>query len=166
MRQAKENHWPQPLPSSDLLYADYYNQIHHLAHNIVCACCGCISHSINDHESLSVSDPALSVLAYALVVWLSLVRWQDEEKGWLWGRWKDGKMMNFVKNVARESLFLPVARTEGGERSLLTKIRALDRGWFTTRWTAPRSWWSKYEDVTPSNSDSELKFDGLRPVEQ
>ena len=65
MRQAKENHWPQPLPSSDLLYADYYNQIHHLAHNIVCACCGCISHSINDHESLSVSDPALSVLAYA-----------------------------------------------------------------------------------------------------
>jgi hypothetical protein len=63
MRKAKENHWPQPLPSSDFLYADYYNQIHHLAHNIVCACCGCISHSMNDHESLSILDPTLSVLA-------------------------------------------------------------------------------------------------------
>jgi len=63
MRQTKENHWPQPLPSPDLLYADYYNQIHHLAHNIVCACCGCISHGMNDHESLSIVDPALSVLA-------------------------------------------------------------------------------------------------------
>jgi len=62
MRQAKENHWPQPLPSPDLLYADYYSQIHQLAHNIVCACCGCISHAMNDHESLGILDPALSVL--------------------------------------------------------------------------------------------------------
>ena len=35
----------------------------------------------------------------------------------------------FRRGIAREGLFLPVARKEEGNWGLLTKIRALDRGW-------------------------------------
>jgi hypothetical protein len=58
-----EEEWRHESPSSDILYAKYYDQIHQLAHNIVCASCGCISHSLGDYEVVSITDPRLSIFA-------------------------------------------------------------------------------------------------------
>ena len=42
-----------PLPDVKPMYKKYLTQIHNLAHNIVCTCCGCIYHNISEFESVA-----------------------------------------------------------------------------------------------------------------
>ena len=48
--QVKEQQWP--LPGSDVMpmYKKYLTHTYKLGQNIVCACCGCISHDITEFE--------------------------------------------------------------------------------------------------------------------
>ena len=66
------------------------------------------------------------------------------------GATKKEKNDEFRSGIARESLFLPVARKEEGNRGLLTKIRALDRGWLRLGELRLEVGDQKYQDVTPS----------------
>ena len=45
------------------LYADFYDDLHARANDIVCACCGCIEHMLSDVEMVPASEPYLALLA-------------------------------------------------------------------------------------------------------
>jgi hypothetical protein len=51
--QIQEQQWPTPLPDVKPMYKKCVTQIHHLAKNIVCACCGCIYHDVSQFNSVS-----------------------------------------------------------------------------------------------------------------
>jgi hypothetical protein len=55
-----ERNWPPDLPNPKTLYADFYNKIHDLLYNIICASCGCIGHDRSDYTLVSVLDQRLS----------------------------------------------------------------------------------------------------------
>jgi hypothetical protein len=59
LRQSKEIEWPHSPSDSRLLYSNYYDRIHQLAHNVVCASCGCIDHSVDKFKTMGVADPHL-----------------------------------------------------------------------------------------------------------
>ena len=46
--QVRERDWPTPLPDAKPLYKKFVTHTYDLARNIVCACCSCISHDINE----------------------------------------------------------------------------------------------------------------------
>ena len=46
--QVRERDWPTPLPDAKPLYKKFVTHTYDLACNIVCACCSCISHDINE----------------------------------------------------------------------------------------------------------------------
>ena len=48
--QVKEQQWPLPGPDVTPMYKKYLTHIYKLGQNIVCACCGCISHDITEFE--------------------------------------------------------------------------------------------------------------------
>ena len=60
--EENERNWPPDLPDPKTLYADFYNKIHDLLYNIVCASCGCIGHDRSDYTLVSVLDQRLSCL--------------------------------------------------------------------------------------------------------
>ena len=56
--QVKEQQWPLPAPDVTPMYKKYLTHIYKLGQNIVCACCGCISHDITEFEVVPQSyDP-------------------------------------------------------------------------------------------------------------
>ena len=48
--QVKEQQWPLPGPDVTPMYKKYLTHTYKLGQNIVCACCGCISHDITEFE--------------------------------------------------------------------------------------------------------------------
>jgi len=48
--QVKEQQWPLPGPDVRPMYKKYLTHTYKLGQNIVCACCGCISHDITEFE--------------------------------------------------------------------------------------------------------------------
>ena len=60
--EENERNWPPNLPDPRSLYADFYNKIHDMLYNIVCASCGCIGHNQLDYTLVSVLDQRLSCL--------------------------------------------------------------------------------------------------------
>ena len=48
--QVKEQQWPMPGPDVTPMYKKYLTHTYKLGQNIVCACCGCISHDITEFE--------------------------------------------------------------------------------------------------------------------
>ena len=48
--QVKEQQWPLPGPDVTPMYKKYLTHTYKLGQNIVCACCGCISHDITQFE--------------------------------------------------------------------------------------------------------------------
>jgi len=46
--QVKEQQWPLPGPDVTPLYKKHLTHTYKLGQNIVCACCGCISHGIRN----------------------------------------------------------------------------------------------------------------------
>src|SRR5205814_7316382 len=48
--QVKEQQWPLPGPDVMPMYKKYLTHTYKLSQNIVCACCGCISHDITEFE--------------------------------------------------------------------------------------------------------------------
>ena len=56
--QVKEQQWPLPAPDVTPMYKKYLTHTYKLGQNIVCACCGCISHDITEFEVVPQSyDP-------------------------------------------------------------------------------------------------------------
>ena len=56
--QVKEQQWPLPGPNIMPMYKKYLTHTYKLGQNIVCACCGCISHDIMEFEVVLPSyDP-------------------------------------------------------------------------------------------------------------
>ena len=62
--EESERNWPPHLPDPKTLYADFYNKVHDLLYNIVCASCGCIGHDQSDYTLVSVLDQRLSCLKF------------------------------------------------------------------------------------------------------
>ena len=53
-----EQQWPLPAPDVTPMYKKYLTHTYKLGQNIVCACCGCISHDITEFEVVPQSyDP-------------------------------------------------------------------------------------------------------------
>ncbi len=48
--QVKEQQWPLPAPDITPMYKKYLTHTYKLGQNIICACCGCISHDITEFE--------------------------------------------------------------------------------------------------------------------
>src|SRR6266496_3570682 len=48
--QVKEQQWPLPGPDVRPMYKKYLTHTYKLSQNIICACCGCISHDIMEFE--------------------------------------------------------------------------------------------------------------------
>jgi hypothetical protein len=48
--QFKEQQWPLPAPDVTPMYKKYLPYTYKLDQNIICACCGCISHDITEFE--------------------------------------------------------------------------------------------------------------------
>src|SRR5947207_4665523 len=48
--QVKEQQWPLPGPDVMHMYKKYLTHTYKLGQNIICACCGCISHDIMEFE--------------------------------------------------------------------------------------------------------------------
>src|SRR6266496_2310756 len=48
--QVKEQQWPLPGPDIMPMYKKYLTHMYKLGQNIICACCGCISHDIMEFE--------------------------------------------------------------------------------------------------------------------
>src|SRR5438046_8842321 len=48
--QVKEQQWPLPGPDITPMYKKYLTHTYKLSQNIICACCGCISHDIMAFE--------------------------------------------------------------------------------------------------------------------
>ena len=48
--QVKEQQWPLPGPDVMPMYKKYLTHTYKLSQNIICACCGCISHDIMEFE--------------------------------------------------------------------------------------------------------------------
>src|SRR5436190_8180543 len=48
--QVKEQQWPLPAPDITPMYKKYLTHTYKLGQNIICACCGCISHDIMEFE--------------------------------------------------------------------------------------------------------------------
>ena len=57
-----ERNWPPDLPDPKTIYASFYNKIHELLYNIICASCGCIGHNRSDYTLISILDRRLSSL--------------------------------------------------------------------------------------------------------
>jgi hypothetical protein len=55
--------WPQPLSDPKQLYRNFYEVMHKVSNNIICACCGIIGHNINDFNMISTDDKSLTALA-------------------------------------------------------------------------------------------------------
>src|SRR5438046_2163488 len=56
--QVKEQQWPLPGPNIMPMYKKYLIHTYKLGQNIICACCGCISHDIMEFEIVPQSyDP-------------------------------------------------------------------------------------------------------------
>ncbi len=56
--QVKEQQWPLPGPDVTPMYKKYLTHTYKLGQNIICACCGCISHDIMEFEIVPQSyDP-------------------------------------------------------------------------------------------------------------
>jgi len=51
-----QERWPQPLPDPKQLYRNFYEMMHKVSHNIVCACCGIIGHNVNEFAMVSAND--------------------------------------------------------------------------------------------------------------
>ncbi len=58
--------WPAPLPSSKDLYTRFFDEIHQLVHNIVCASCGCINHQPDSCELVPTNYQGLRLLSVPL----------------------------------------------------------------------------------------------------
>src|SRR5579859_1162848 len=56
-----ERTWPPDLPDPKPLYTGFYNKIHDLLCNIVCASCGCIGHNQSDYTLISIHDQCKGV---------------------------------------------------------------------------------------------------------
>ena len=48
--QVKEQQWPLPGPDVMPMYKKYLTHTSKLGQNIICACCGCISHDIMEFK--------------------------------------------------------------------------------------------------------------------
>src|SRR2546430_10592506 len=48
--QVKEQQWPLPGPDVMPMYKKYLTHTYKLGQNIICTCCGCISHDITEFE--------------------------------------------------------------------------------------------------------------------
>jgi uncharacterized protein YlaI len=57
--EVTEHEWPTPLPDVKPIYKTFVNRTQELAHNFVCASCGCISHDIAELETVPHSFPPL-----------------------------------------------------------------------------------------------------------
>jgi hypothetical protein len=55
--------WPQQLSDPKELYRNFYDIMHKVSHNIVCACCGIIGHNIDQFMMLSANDKSLTALS-------------------------------------------------------------------------------------------------------
>jgi len=55
--------WPQLLPDPKQLYANFYEMMHKVSYNIVCACCGILGHNIDEFIMVSTEDQSLTTLA-------------------------------------------------------------------------------------------------------
>lgn len=55
--------WPQPLSDPKQLYGNFYDLMHKVSHNIICACCGIIGHNIDEFNMVSTDDKSLIALA-------------------------------------------------------------------------------------------------------
>jgi len=54
-----EHEWPTPLPDVKPIYKTFVDRTQELAHNFVCASCGCIFHDIAELETVPHSYPPL-----------------------------------------------------------------------------------------------------------
>src|SRR5436190_19088287 len=54
--RSAQAHWPQPLPDPKQLYRNFYEMIHKVSYNIVCACCGIIAHNFDEVTMVSIND--------------------------------------------------------------------------------------------------------------
>ena len=55
--------WPQSLSDPKQLYRNFYDLMHKVSHNIVCASCGIIGHDIDEFNMTSTNDEKLVLLA-------------------------------------------------------------------------------------------------------
>ena len=54
--------WPHALSDPKQLYRNFYEIIRRVSHNIVCACCGVIGHSIDEFSRVSANDNSFTPL--------------------------------------------------------------------------------------------------------
>ena len=66
--QIREQLWPTPLPDVKPMYKNCVTKIHPLAHNIVCASCGCIYHDISEFKTVPNSFVPLRHFRISFVV--------------------------------------------------------------------------------------------------
>jgi hypothetical protein len=57
-----EDKWPQHAKPTTELYSAFYNYIHRVNHNLVCASCGCIDHDVESIRFVASVYPKLSLL--------------------------------------------------------------------------------------------------------
>jgi hypothetical protein len=57
--EVTEHEWPTPLPDVKPIYKTFVDRTQELAHNFVCASCGCIFHDITELETVPHSYPPL-----------------------------------------------------------------------------------------------------------
>ncbi len=65
--QIQEQQWPAPLPDIKSMYKKCVTTNHSLAHNIMCASCGCIYHDISKFETIPDSFEPLRHLLIPLL---------------------------------------------------------------------------------------------------
>ena len=54
--------WPLPVPDPKQLYRNFYEMIHKVSYNIVCACCGIIGHNVDEFTMVLTDDKTLALL--------------------------------------------------------------------------------------------------------
>jgi hypothetical protein len=60
--RAAQEIWPQQLSDPKQLYRNFYDIMHKVSRNIVCACCGIIGHNIDEFVILSANNESLNAL--------------------------------------------------------------------------------------------------------
>jgi hypothetical protein len=55
--------WPQLVSDPKELYRNFYDLMHKVSHNIVCACCGIVGHNVDEFTTVSAHDNSLISLA-------------------------------------------------------------------------------------------------------
>ena len=127
--EENERDWPPQLPDPKTLYADFYNKIHDLLYNIICASCGCIGHYRSDYTLVYGICPRPTTFLFE--VRTSYSRSLQLFLRNLWPR--------RTKHYDRSPR--DTARRLGLERVAMRHLSSQYHAWEKTPWIARQIWW-------------------------